>query len=814
MKFFRSFLPFSINIFSKNGNIITSSSDSDIIDLQKGALKDDNTLDNVELANETNQVLTTDDKTIVGAINELKDITDAISGSLIFKGSISVASDFPLLASVQNGWLFAIEANVTDNDVSKTNTGQSFIEGDQIAWNGTNWSKISSAIWKENGSDILPVVAGSSLNLSTGGLKDVDVTVSINLGDPSNTSFSTTNKTIVGSANELNTNKLNKSGSLADITTRNHSDLQNKNTETDIKHVTDDEKNGLDNALIAITGSNPVTDITTTKDLSNRQSTGVCVSPEPEFTDNGDGTATLSATTVLIYNNPNFTGELLKFDVESAILTFTDGAEEYTAVDYNSGTPIYKVVTTEMNNSNIIPINAVWRVGNVLHSVSADSLGLGLANKLNQRMFLVNRYERKFQSGLIISETTSPNPRTITCTESIVFTGAVPQVVSSFTSATDTMTECTITNGVWSYSNKLVYNNTQYNPPTGPTAILSNKYVVRWFYRSIGDVKQMFYVLGTNQYTSSTMAEQEPPRTDLPSVLIGHCMLVGRAIYQEGQTSGTTTSTFSLTFASVTLIDHNLDTTNKQGGTTNQYYHLTEANHESLTNVNAQLDNLQTDGTPTFNGVKSTDGLTINKASGNGIKVDTDTPTFGWRDLRGFMLPDTVGLNAPTLSTFIGGSVRRFAYTANDKMDLEFHIDHDYAMGTDTFIHIHWGHNGTAISGNFVVSFVYTYAKGFNQGIFSAEKTVTMTYNTVNIATTPRYAHRIDEIQLSSNGGSATLLDSALIEPDGVIGVNMTVTSTPTITGGSPNEPFIFFCDIHYQSTNIGTKQKAPNFYV
>ena len=33
-----------------------------------------------------------------------------------------------------------------------------------------------------------------------------------------------------------------------------------------------------------------------------------------------------------------------------------------------------------------------------------------------------------------------------------------------------------------------------------------------------------------------------------------------------------------------------------------------------------------------------------------------------------------------------------------------------------------------------------------------------------------------------------------------------------TMDGGAL--PFLSFCDIHYQSTGIGTKNKAPNFYV
>jgi hypothetical protein len=207
----------------------------------------------------------------------------------------------------------------------------------------------------------------------------------------------------------------------------------------------------------------------------------------------------------------------------------------------------------------------------------------------------------------------------------------------------------------------------------------------------------------------------------------------------------------------------------------------------------------------TFSAVTSTGNITFPKTSGFGIKVDTASPTYPWRDLIGNLRPDTGGANAPTLSASRGGRCREFFYTV---------ADHDYVPGTDIYIHLHWAHNGTAISGSFVVEFSYTYAKGHQQAIFPAEKMVTVTVSTPNIATIPQYEHMISEVVMSSAGGSASLLDNALIEPDGIIQMNMTVATIPTITGGSVNEPYIMYADVHYQSTGIGTKQKAPNFYV
>lgn len=207
-------------------------------------------------------------------------------------------------------------------------------------------------------------------------------------------------------------------------------------------------------------------------------------------------------------------------------------------------------------------------------------------------------------------------------------------------------------------------------------------------------------------------------------------------------------------------------------------------------------------------------GLQIPKTSGLGIKVDsTGTPTFPWRDIIGDIVPKTSGPGAPSLAAFRGGSVRSFFYSAGDDGDCVFHIPHDYVPGSDLFIHAHWAHNGTAISGNFVLDLYVTYAKGHNQANFSAEVNPQISVSTPDIATIPQYRHRVDEVQLSAASPSGTQLDSDDIEADGIIVVHFNATTIPTITGGTTNEPAIFTIDLHYQSTNMGTKQKTPDFW-
>lgn len=203
--------------------------------------------------------------------------------------------------------------------------------------------------------------------------------------------------------------------------------------------------------------------------------------------------------------------------------------------------------------------------------------------------------------------------------------------------------------------------------------------------------------------------------------------------------------------------------------------------------------------------------IIVPKTAGEGFQVDgPGTPTYPWKDKEGFAIFNTGGANAPAITAYRGGNCRALAFVANDRLDYQFHMPHDWAPGTDLYAHVHWSHNGTAITGNASFQLDYTYAKGHNQADFVAEKTQTITYATTNIGTTPQWRHRIDEVQLSDATGSLNYLNRANLEVDGLILLALKLTALPTITGGSL---FVHMVDLHYQSTGVGTKQKAPAFY-
>ena len=184
-----------------------------------------------------------------------------------------------------------------------------------------------------------------------------------------------------------------------------------------------------------------------------------------------------------------------------------------------------------------------------------------------------------------------------------------------------------------------------------------------------------------------------------------------------------------------------------------------------------------------------------------------------WKDLIGDISPKTSGATAPTFGAY-RGNVWQYSFDSGDESHFTFHVPHDYKPGSDMYIHVHWSHtDAVSITGNIQFTFDVTYAKGHNQANFAAPIALTTsTYATTNLATTPQYRHRIEEVQLSAASPTASQLDSDDLEVDGIIMVRTMCPTQPTF--GGTGKVFIHTVDIHYQAAYIGTKNKVPDFYV
>jgi len=82
-----------------------------------------------------------------------KDITalqlaiSAMPSPFLYKGSIAVNTEFPLIANVLSGWFYTVTADVTDNaGATYTNTGLAFTPSEEIVWDGSTWVRLGKAL--------------------------------------------------------------------------------------------------------------------------------------------------------------------------------------------------------------------------------------------------------------------------------------------------------------------------------------------------------------------------------------------------------------------------------------------------------------------------------------------------------------------------------------------------------------------------------------------------------------------------------------------------------------------------------------------
>ena len=83
----------------------------------------------------------------------------------------------------------------------------------------------------------------------------------------------------------------------------------------------------------------------------------------PTFVYNNDGTCTVGTGQFSLYDNPSYRGVPRTFIINGTDLSLTDNSANYILASYNSGTPIYEVVTsvppTNTTDSDRVPVYSI-----------------------------------------------------------------------------------------------------------------------------------------------------------------------------------------------------------------------------------------------------------------------------------------------------------------------------------------------------------------------------------------------------------------------------------------------------------------------
>jgi len=333
----------------------------------------------------------------------------------------------------------------------------------------------------------------------------------------------------------------------------------------------------------------------------------------PAITVTGSGaTIDVGSVKAVLFSLPAWIGDYKEYVIPAATgLALTDNVANYLIVSYNAGTPVYSVTTNValIDNSSIVGACLLWRSGTQVH-YQAINWGLSTASRINRRLVQTNRYERA--SGLSLGESTG---QVITLTAGNIWYGVNEIIEGAVTSASSNADFYYHVAGVDTKTTVSIYNNTQYDDGTALQTLSNGRYCVNWVYRYLdgAGLPKLAYTLGSGNYTLAQAVASAPPTP--PSILTSMAILVGRIIVLKNATTATQIdSAFTQVFSSTTVTAHN-DLSGLQGGTTNEYFHLTSSEYTGT-------------GSGTF--VRSTSPSLTTPLLGTPTSGNFSTGTFVW----------------------------------------------------------------------------------------------------------------------------------------------------------------------------------------
>ena len=319
------------------------------------------------------------------------------------------------------------------------------------------------------------------------------------------------------------------------------------------------------------------------------------------------GQITIAEGQGLIKQNTIFEGQGLELETTPSALNLGQGGEMrlvswndttltltevgYNLIWYDSSDNTFKATLKE-NFYSVFDFSSDFTVGRVYFdgtNVVARLCGMNRWNfDRRVQIFGEERFPVERATGLIIGST---GTRNISISSGVIWAELVNRFTIFPDGDFDTSVSDTFTYwyrdglGGWTQQiNQTQINNTQWDNGSGTLQTLTgNRYGVHWVY--VVHDSTTHVVFGRGNYTLAQADLASPPST-LPGLVESYATLVGKIIIQNGATVFTSIqSPFTTTFTSSNVSIHN-ELGGLQGGTTDQYYHLTANDYNVLNGIN------------------------------------------------------------------------------------------------------------------------------------------------------------------------------------------------------------------------------------
>ena len=398
---------------------------------------------------------------------------------------------------------------------------------------------------------------------------------------------------------------------------------------------------------------------TTQRHFNNLFNSAGLMSDGTIITDAGGATVDLTASKAVIRATDDYTAELLSVDISSASgVAIAADDVKFIGVEYNSGSPQYVVKDSDSWDRNTdFRIGSVVNESGTLHIVNNPhkvSNGIG---ELLHRLFETEplKYAERVGGGSM----------TVTGTRNFKITGF--ELYDHANEFNITTLDTSIAGSFDIYSSAGLeaaaatqWPNTQYDNAGTLTDLTVNRYGNLWWYVEADDSMVMVY--GSGNYTSPALAQTEKAPATLPLRLQSHGKLWGRFIFQKSASTAVLIETVKdATFSGAGAQNHN-DTGGLQGGTTDEYYHLTYAEYTAYA---SKLENLSEDATPQLGGDLDANGNNLEFDDATGITDDSQNEQILFEKTAS-------AVNELTVKNAATGNAPQIKATGNDaNIDLE-----------------------------------------------------------------------------------------------------------------------------------------------
>lgn len=273
------------------------------------------------------------------------------------------------------------------------------------------------------------------------------------------------------------------------------------------------------------------------------------------ITDAGGATVNVDLGTGFLRTTDSETGVLEEISwITATSQAIPTDTTRFIGVKYNSGSPQIVIKTTDSwNKHDEFSLGTVVNENNILHIMDNPEKAINGIMNLIHRLYETSPLQRAERlGGIRLGET---GTRNVTVSAGELYDRSNEFPISNIdTSGADTFD--TYLNNVLDTAAVSQWDNDSYNNAGVKTSLTVNRYANLWFYvESDGDLVMLY---GNAQYVTGALAENEAAPSVLPERLIYHGRLIGRMIFQKGDSTAILIeSVFDETFNPSLATDHN-----------------------------------------------------------------------------------------------------------------------------------------------------------------------------------------------------------------------------------------------------------------